>query len=337
VYPKDRKRARRRQANELVLSREDVDAISEVPEVLVPVRLDFDVDKYRLRDTFTWNLNEKHISIEQFTENLVEDFGIPLAESAQIISKSIREQVTDFQPHGFVDENADSRYIDEDMRILVKLDITIGQHNLVDQFEWDMNCSQNSPEKFAEIMCNELSLSGEFVTAIAHAIREQTQFFTKSLIIVGHPFDGRPVEDDDIRREICPTVEDIVRPKTIIKDFSPVLFEIPEAELDRQDKDRERDSRRKRRQGRAGRRIQLPDLKEVVRTFRTPVYASILPGGIDKNLELLRKQVRKKLAAQEDSDGDEDSAAPSYPTHHHRRGRIPHHAQQAGFVHHRSP
>ena len=66
--------------------------------------------------------------------------------------------------HPFIDtsklRNTDTER-DEDMRITIKLDITVGQHNLVDQFEWDINCPDNNPEKFAEVLCKELNLSGE--------------------------------------------------------------------------------------------------------------------------------------------------------------------------------
>jgi SWI/SNF-related matrix-associated actin-dependent regulator of chromatin subfamily B protein 1 len=35
------------------LNKKDADK----PEVIVPIRLDFDVDNQKMRDTFTWNLN----------------------------------------------------------------------------------------------------------------------------------------------------------------------------------------------------------------------------------------------------------------------------------------
>ncbi|ANB11180.1 Snf5p [Sugiyamaella lignohabitans] len=388
IYPRDRKRGKR-ESSELFLSMEQLEYIASIPELLAPIRLDIDLDKYRLRDTFTWNLNEKLISVDLFAQNLAEDYNIPLSY-APLIANNINEVLNDFHPHAFVEAAEDQDQAssglhsssatgeessgtvitsvntsttssnpagdvtvttttndgisenltpngyatnptlsnrNDDMRITIKLDITVGQHNLVDQFEWDLNCMDNNPEQFAEAMCRDLSLSGEFATAIAHAIREQTQLFTKTLFLVGHQFDGRPIEDDDIVRELCPPVtsDAFLRNTSFIKDFSPVLFEIPHVELDRQDKDRDRDSRRKRRQGRAGRRggPTLPDLRETVRTFRTPVYSSLLPGGIDKVLELVRKQATKA----EESDDDDDTPRPVTVG---RRGRPPAHAQLSG-------
>lgn len=45
---------------------------------------------------------------------------------------------------------------------LFQLDITVGHKALVDQFEWDINCTENSPEQFAEVLCSDLGLGGEF-------------------------------------------------------------------------------------------------------------------------------------------------------------------------------
>lgn len=273
-------------------SREEMRRQSEADEMLIPVRLDMEFDKMRLRDTFTWNMHERTIPLDIFSENLCEDYNFPLHHVPQVV-RAISEQISDFQPHIFdpsVAKTVDpslpyTAYKDDDMRVMVKLDITIGQHNLVDQFEWDINDPQNNPEDFARTLCQELSLAPEFLTAISHAIREQTQMFTKSLLLVGHPFDGRPVEDDEIRKELCPSITELVRPKHQLRDYTPVLYELSEAELGKADKDSERENRWKRRQGRAvGRRggIVLPDLREPMRTFRTPLISSVLPCAAKK-------------------------------------------------------
>lgn len=301
IYPRDRKRSKSA-LPQLHLTSSQIKEISETPESLVPIRLDFESDKYRLHDTFTWNLNEKNVSVAQFAKNITEDFYFPRNLSSNIAS-IITDQIKEFNIHPYVDtsklKNTDIER-DEDMRIMIKLDITVGQHNLVDQFEWDINCPDNNPEKFAEVLCKELNLSGEFATAIAHSIREQQQVYTKSLVLIGHEFDGTPIEDEDISREFLPTIDsDILRSKSNAKDYSPSLVEIDDSELERQDRDRDRESRRKRRQGRAGRRggPALPDFKDLIKTFRTPVFSSMLPGAVDHNDELMR---------QIDGDSDDD-------------------------------
>ncbi len=271
------------------------------------------------------------MSVAQFAENLVEDFYIPQNVSSNIAS-IISDQIKEFNAHPFIDtsklRNTDTER-DEDMRITIKLDITVGQHNLVDQFEWDINCPDNNPEKFAEVLCKELNLSGEFATAIAHSIREQQQVYTKSLVLIGHEFDGTPVEDEDIKKEFLPVVSsDILRAKNHIKDYSPSLFEVDDSELDRQDRDRDRESRRKRRQGRAGRRggPALPDFKDLVKTFRTPIFSSMLPGAVDYNDELMR-QLNGDSDDDDDDDDDDDEVVGASTrrsraalNHHHHNG-----------------
>lgn len=56
---------------------------------------------------------------------------------------------------------------DQDLRILIKLDITLDSYQLVDKFEWDLADPYNSPEAFAEAFAADLGLPGEFRCAAA--------------------------------------------------------------------------------------------------------------------------------------------------------------------------
>ena len=49
----------------------------------------------------------------------------------------------------------------------------LGNISLVDQFEWDLADENNSPEEFARKLCSDLSLGGEFVTAIVYIHHER--------------------------------------------------------------------------------------------------------------------------------------------------------------------
>ena len=93
-----------------------------------------------------------------FAETLVEDFKIPqehLQFVSQEVFKIISETVGEYYPHIFLEEQTedpsapDAGSKNDEMRIVVKLNITIGAHTLVDQFEWDINNPLNSPEEFA--------------------------------------------------------------------------------------------------------------------------------------------------------------------------------------------
>ena len=87
------------------------------PEQLVPLRIEFDVEHHKMRDTFIWNLNgrapiplfqrlkrTKHpfsdpiVTPEAFAQSIVEDYT--LAPSYHnIIVKAIQDQLSDFKAH----------------------------------------------------------------------------------------------------------------------------------------------------------------------------------------------------------------------------------------------
>lgn len=110
---------------------------SQRPELLVPVRIEVDSDRHRLRDTFTWNLHEVSISPEQFAEVLCEDFSLPPQPYfATSIAKCITDQLSEYHHHHILDDSVHNSelsstflaseqpytaYKDDDMRIQVKV------------------------------------------------------------------------------------------------------------------------------------------------------------------------------------------------------------------------
>ncbi|GAA5949625.1 hypothetical protein JCM3765_002729 [Sporobolomyces pararoseus] len=155
----------------------------------------------------------------------------------------------------------------EELRITIKLDITLDATQLVDRVEWDIANPRNSPEEFAEIFTSELGLTGEFKTAIAHSIREQVDTYVKSLSLLNYTSTGS-ITDDDLRKEFLPAVQDVFRSETVDL-YSPSLNQLSNEDVDRNEKEREREIRRKRRQTK-GRGVTLPD-REAVKTHRTLV------------------------------------------------------------------
>lgn len=175
------------------------------------------------------------------------------------------------------------------------MDITLDSIQLIDKFEWDISDPANSPENFAEIFANDLGLGGEFKyvylfrldistdrgfrTAIAHAIREQIEVFVKSLCLLGH-VSGLAIGNEDLRGEFLPHLE---RPFRLdASEFTPVLLQLSPEEVDRNEKERDREARRKRRQTK-GRGLTLPD-RDPVKTHRTLVpIPSIRPLATSQN------------------------------------------------------
>ncbi|KAF5392743.1 hypothetical protein D9757_000812 [Collybiopsis confluens] len=322
------------------------------PEQLVPIRLEFDVDHHKYRDTFVWNLNDPVVTPEIFAQTVVEDYQLAPTYHSTIV-KNIQEQLSDYKAHSalydgeggeylgedsdpsssergvfdekdaiwwenwrkrlrteygfvktgkgaanykrkrkgkdagddadmedatnFVDEKpmtveelgADEGTMIEDMRIVIKLDIIVGSMKLDDQFEWDIDNVKASPEQFAEVYTRDLGLSGEFRTAIAHSIREQVQAYQKSLFLVGRPSDGS-IQDEDLRSSFLPSLAEGARSMDQVKLFTPVLDYLSDGELERNEKERDKDMNRRRKRNTRGRRgVNLPD-REPIRTFRTP-------------------------------------------------------------------
>ncbi|PCH37509.1 SNF5-domain-containing protein [Wolfiporia cocos MD-104 SS10] len=321
------------------------------PEQLVPIRLEFDVEHHKMRDTFVWNLNDPVITPEIFAQSVVEDYGLSQSYHA-VITKAIQDQLSDFKAHsatfgedgilhissdhdeiqsgtlneeeaewweawrkkvhsGFfskrttssseaqsrkrrklIKEEATERSavssvptdvslpvhefesneesLPEEMRILVKLDIIVGPWKLEDQFEWNLDNNDPTPEQFAEIYARDLGLVGEFTTAIAHSIREQVQIYQKSLFLVGHPSDGSAVQDDDLRMSLLPSLTTAARSMDQVGAFTPILSYLSDSDIERNEKEREKELNRRRRKTTRGRRgIALPD-REPPKTFRTP-------------------------------------------------------------------
>lgn len=86
------------------------------------------------------------------------DHGKAVTWEDQVIKKEMERPMTVDELDALVDWGK----CEEELRLLIKVEILIGNQNLTDTFEWDLN-SEVTPEEFALSYCTELGLSGEFM------------------------------------------------------------------------------------------------------------------------------------------------------------------------------
>jgi len=208
----------------------DMAAVHEaaaLPEDLVPIRLDIEFDGQKLRDSFTWNKNETLITPESFAEVFCDDLDLPANSFVPAVATAIQQQIK---------QNSSESELNledvRDQRVIIKLNIHVGNVSLVDQFEWDLAEPLNSPEQFAMSLCTDLGLGGEFVTAIAYSIRGQLSWHAKT-----YAFSEAPL----------PTIENPFRTGNDVDHWCPFLETLTDAEMEKKLRDQDRNTRRMRR------------------------------------------------------------------------------------------
>ncbi|XP_050408678.1 SWI/SNF-related matrix-associated actin-dependent regulator of chromatin subfamily B member 1-A isoform X2 [Patella vulgata] len=199
---------------------------ASIQEQLVPIRLDMEFDGQKLRDCFTWNKNETLITPEQFAEILCDDLDLNPLNFVSAIAQAIRQQIEAYPANEVIEEPS------ADQRVILKLNIHVGNISLVDQFEWDMSDKENNPEEFATKLCAELGLGGEFVTCIAYSIRGQLSWHGRT-----YAFSEAPL----------PTVEVAIRNQHEADSWCPFLETLTDAEMEKKIRDQDRNTRRMRR------------------------------------------------------------------------------------------
>ncbi|CAD5224315.1 unnamed protein product [Bursaphelenchus xylophilus] len=198
---------------------------AQQPVELVPIRLDMELDNIKLRDTFVFNKNEKLITPEMVAEAICEDLELPIHIFLPAIAHSIVQQLEShtelpLEPAG------------TDQRVVIKLNIHVGNQSLVDQFEWDISDKNNSPEEFAVKLCSDLGLGGEFVSAVAYSIRGQIAWNQKT-----YAFSESPL----------PIVTCPYRSPSDAEHWGPFLETLTDAEIEKKMRDQDRNTRRMRR------------------------------------------------------------------------------------------
>jgi len=200
---------------------------ANMDEALVPIRLDMDLEGQKLRDTFVWNKNEQMLAPEQLAEIICDDLDLNPVNFVPAITAAINQQLESFPTEG------DNLLKEQrDQRVVIKLNIHIGNHSLVDQFEWDLAEEQNSPEDFARKLCADLGLGGEFVTAVTYSVRGQLAWHSKNYVFSENQM---------------PAIEAAFRNQSDIGIWSPFLETLTDQEMEKKMRDQDRNTRRMRR------------------------------------------------------------------------------------------
>ncbi|KAF9931734.1 Chromatin structure remodeling complex protein sfh1 [Linnemannia zychae] len=176
---------RARKTRHIYNAQKDLDAVANQDAILVPIRLDIDTDEIRLRDTFTWNVNEQLMTPEKFAEILCDDLDLNHAKFVPEIAQSLRNQIAEFEPI------AEVQVPNEGSRVVIQLDVHVGGINLRDRFEWDVG-SDLTPEEFAKQLAADLGVGGEFVSIISHEIHEQLYRYKQDRLL-DRGFDCEPL------------------------------------------------------------------------------------------------------------------------------------------------
>lgn len=105
-----------------------------LPECLVPIKLDMDIDSTRrLKDTFLWNINETLITPDHFAMTMCMDLDLPLNPFSAQIAAAIRGQAEEYAAVATVPLPEGAEF-----RTIIKLEICLRKSLYVDKFEWDV-------------------------------------------------------------------------------------------------------------------------------------------------------------------------------------------------------
>ncbi|KAF7299753.1 SWI/SNF chromatin remodeling complex [Mycena chlorophos] len=150
--------------------------LANKPTAPVPIRVELETETHRIRDCFVWDLNDNLVSVDGFARIFCHDLDLP-PESADTVANQIRAQMEEHEAIARLDianEDFDQLEGDElaECRVILSIDVQIGNHHLVDHIEWDL-LSPLTPEAFATTLCRDLGLAGEAVPLVSHAVHEE--------------------------------------------------------------------------------------------------------------------------------------------------------------------
>ena len=139
---------------------------------------------------------------------------------------------------------------DDTYRCIVNLSLNLASMLYTDKFEWSLLHPPGTAEMFAKTTCTDLGLSGEWVPAMTHAIYEAVLRLKKEACEAGGLVTGWGGLQQDLPNDAAHGLEAGWRydPDHLGDDWEPKIEFLSKEDMERREGDRERQSRRLRRE-----------------------------------------------------------------------------------------
>jgi chromatin structure-remodeling complex subunit SFH1 len=139
---------------------------------------------------------------------------------------------------------------DDAYRCLVNLNINLQNKLYTDKFEWSLLHPPGMAEEFAKVTCADLGLSGEWIGAISHGIYEAVLKLKKEVCESGGLVSGMGGYGNEIDNHAANGAEAGWRydPEGLGDEWEPKLEILSKEEIEKREGDRERQTRRIRRE-----------------------------------------------------------------------------------------
>ncbi|KCV67463.1 hypothetical protein H696_06102 [Fonticula alba] len=249
-------------------------------EATVPLRLDIDYEHFRLRDSILWNLEETVIEPREFAAQLLEDLCLQPQHQAYLqvlVTEALALQIDAYRQFvTYLRSDPVRQYLENYFQknpegVLINLDMIVGSIALKDRFVWDpvgfycqatgLRCAPLeahqdpsstayiSPVTFAQQMCADLGLGGEFVNEIAFHIYEQVFRFFR--IKLGYGINTSHLAESGLPSDVSLLLSSFASVRTENEassgEWAPSVEILSEKDIERLREDRDRSARRRRR------------------------------------------------------------------------------------------
>jgi SWI/SNF-related matrix-associated actin-dependent regulator of chromatin subfamily B member 1 len=123
------------------------------------------------------------------------------------------------------------------------------------------------------------------------------QSYQKSLFIVGNPTPSQ-LQDEELKTALLPSLVSGARTADQVAPFTPQLNYISDGEIERSEREREKDLNRRKKRNTRARRVALPD-REPLRTYRTPAigFPEVDPANLSRDTAVTMPTSTRRAAA----------------------------------------